>query len=45
MSIVQATAVMRTLQISDRPMKLVQAIAELWLIDKTIILSSTLSLL
>lgn len=36
MGVVQATAVMRTLQISDRPTKLAQAIAELGRIDKTI---------
>jgi TnpA family transposase len=36
MGVVQAAAVMRTLQISDRPTKLAQAIAELGRIDKTI---------
>jgi TnpA family transposase len=36
LGVVQANAVMRTLQISDRPTKLAQAIAELGRIDKTI---------
>jgi TnpA family transposase len=36
MGVVQATAVMRTLQISDRPTKLAQAIAELGRMGKTI---------
>ncbi len=36
LGVVQATAVMRTLQISDRPTKLAQAIAELGRIDKTL---------
>jgi TnpA family transposase len=36
MGVVQAAAVMRTLQISDRPTKLAQAIAELGRIDQTI---------
>ena len=34
--VVQATSVMRTLQIGDRPTKLAQAVAELGRIDKTI---------
>jgi TnpA family transposase len=36
LGVVQATAVMRTLQIGDRPTKLAQAVAELGRIDKTI---------
>ncbi len=36
LGVVQATAVMRTLQIGERPTKLAQAIAELGRIDKTI---------
>lgn len=36
LGVVQANAVIRTLQISDRPTKLAQAIAELGRIDKTI---------
>lgn len=36
LGVVQANAVMRTLQIGDRPTKLAQAIAELGRIDKTI---------
>jgi Tn3 transposase DDE domain-containing protein len=35
LGIVQATSVMRTLQIGDRPTKLAQAVAELGRIDKT----------
>ena len=35
LGVVQATSVMRTLQISDRPTKLAQAVAELGRIDKT----------
>jgi TnpA family transposase len=36
LGVVQATSIMRTLQISDRPTKLAQAVAELGRIDKTI---------
>src|SRR5271165_6537363 len=36
LGVVQATSVMRTLQIGDRPTKLAQAVAELGRIDKTI---------
>lgn len=36
LGIVQATSIMRTLQIGDRPTKLAQAVAELGRIDKTI---------
>lgn len=36
LGVVQATAIMRTLRIDDRPTKLAQAIAELGRIDKTI---------
>ena len=36
LGVVQATAVMRTLQIGDRPTKLAQAVAEVGRIDKTI---------
>jgi len=36
LGVVQATAIMRTLQISDRPTKLAQAVAEFGRIDKTI---------
>jgi TnpA family transposase len=36
LGVVQATAVMRTLQVGDRPTKLAQAVAELGRIDKTI---------
>jgi TnpA family transposase len=35
LGVVQATSIMRTLQISDRPTKLAQAVAELGRIDKT----------
>jgi TnpA family transposase len=36
LGVVQATSIMRTLQISDRPTRLAQAVAELGRIDKTI---------
>jgi TnpA family transposase len=36
LGVVQATSVVRTLQIGDRPTKLAQAVAELGRIDKTI---------
>jgi TnpA family transposase len=36
LGVVQATSLMRTLQIGDRPTKLAQAVAELGRIDKTI---------
>jgi TnpA family transposase len=36
LGVVQATSIMRTLQIGDRPTKLAQAVAELGRIDKTI---------
>src|SRR6266403_3956510 len=36
LGVVQATSVMRTLQIGDRPTKLAQAVAELGRIDKTV---------
>ena len=36
LGVVQATSIMRTLQIDDRPTKLAQAVAELGRIDKTI---------
>ncbi len=36
LEVVQATSIMRTLQIGDRPTKLAQAVAELGRIDKTI---------
>jgi len=36
LGVIQATSVMRTLQIADRPTKLAQAVAELGRIDKTI---------
>ena len=36
LGVVQATSVMRTLRIGDRPTKLAQAVAELGRIDKTI---------
>src|ERR1700686_4396248 len=36
LGVVQATSVMRTLQIGDRPTKLAQAVAELGRVDKTI---------
>lgn len=36
LGVVQATSIMRMLQIGDRPTKLAQAVAELGRIDKTI---------
>ena len=36
LGLVQATSIMRTLQVGDRPTKLAQAVAEVGRIDKTI---------
>ena len=42
LGVVQATSIMRTLQVGDRPTKLAQAVAELGRIDKTIHALSTI---
>jgi TnpA family transposase len=43
LGVIQATSVMRTLQIGDRPTKLAQAVAELGRIDKTMHALTTIS--